>query len=161
MRITDKYVFFYGGEFSQWHKCAFTYKGLTYNCAEQAMMHQKALLFGDVSVARMIMSATSPKEQKALGREVQNFDQTKWSKESDKIVTEINYCKFSQNPALKKLMLSVGEKTFVEASPRDRIWGIGMGENSYGVEDPYNWNGKNKLGQCLTEVSNKIRGESV
>lgn len=160
MRITDKYVFFYGGVFSNWFKCTFTFKGVEYNCTEQAMMHHKALLFNDLTVARLIMLSDSPSEQKALGREVENFNMFKWALESDHIVTEANYCKFNQNPELKTKILSMGNRQFVEASPRDKIWGIGMGENSIGVENPANWKGKNKLGNCLTSVRDLIKANA-
>lgn len=42
------------------------------------MMYRKALLFGDAEVAERIMLAITPKEHKALGRKVKNFDGTVW-----------------------------------------------------------------------------------
>jgi len=70
----EKYKFFYGGVFSNWYPSEFTINGFTYNCMEQYMMHQKAVGFNDFETARKIMKTKSPKEQKALGREVKNFD---------------------------------------------------------------------------------------
>lgn len=40
----EKFTFFFGADspFSQWHPAKFEVDGVTYNCAEQYMMYQKA-----------------------------------------------------------------------------------------------------------------------
>ena len=157
MRITDKYVFFYGGIFSQWHKVPIQYKGVWFNCAEQAMMYHKALMFGDLGRAEKIMLTDSPKEQKALGRKVFPFVPEEWNEKSSELIIDINYAKFTQHPELTEQMRSMGNRIFVEASPYDKIWGIGMRETDAGVEDSKNWKGQNKLGYCLTYVSQEIK----
>jgi ribA/ribD-fused uncharacterized protein len=35
--------------------------------------------------------------------------------------------KFGAHEDLRRFLLATGERLLVEASPRDRIWGIGMG----------------------------------
>jgi ribA/ribD-fused uncharacterized protein len=55
-------------------------------------------------------------------------------------------------------MLATGNRFFVEASPFDCVWGIGMDENAENVEDPSYWLGLNLLGQALTLVKNELRG---
>jgi ribA/ribD-fused uncharacterized protein len=152
MRITDKYVFFYGGIFSQWHKTPIYYKGIWFNCAEQAMMYHKAIMFRDIVTARAILLADSPKEQKALGRKVTPFDPKEWNAICRGLVTDINLQKFSQNPELRAAMLDTGDRVFVEASPFDKVWGIGLRETAQGIEDNKNWKGKNWLGYCLSDV---------
>ncbi len=62
----QNYVFFWGGIYSQWFKAAFNVQGTEYNCAEQYMMHQKALLFGDYETAKEIMATKNPKTQKDI-----------------------------------------------------------------------------------------------
>ena len=156
MRITDKFVFFYGGEFSQWYKNPIIFEGVSYNCAEQAMMASKARMMCDEDTLKLIMSAVTPKEQKALGRKVKNFDATLWNAGCQNIVFKINFAKFSQSEFLKAKMLSMGDRIFVEASPYDRIWGIGMSENDYGVEDIHSWNGRNWLGYALSAVRDAL-----
>lgn len=169
MRVTDKYVFFYGGVFSQWHKCEFfldfddlidsevTRRSLRigvqhFSSAEQAMMAAKAAVFGDIVSFERIMESTNPKEQKAIGRRVVPFYPKVWSAVSRSIVTQINVQKFEQNPELMRILMSTGDKCIVEASPFDKIWGIGLGENNPLADDPVNWRGSNLLGRCLNDV---------
>lgn len=158
MKITNKFVFFWNGIYSQWHKANMTIDKIEYNSCEQYMMHQKALLFGDEETAELIMQEKNPREQKKFGRMVKGFDKSVWEKNCLAIVYEGNLAKFSQNEGLKKEMLSTGNRFFVEASPFDTVWGIGMDENSQGVEDPSYWLGLNLLGQALTLVKNELRG---
>ncbi len=155
---TSKYVFFWNGIYSQWHMADMTIDGKTFNCCEQYMMYRKALLFGDMEIAKEIMETRYPKDQKALGRKIQGFDKAIWDKNSLAIVYRGNLAKFSQNEGLKKELLATGDRILVEASPVDNIWGIGLDEKAKGVEDPANWKGLNLLGQAITLVKNELRG---
>jgi len=157
MRITDNYVFFWSGIYSQWHKVPMVIDKVEYNSCEQYMMHQKALLFGDTEIAELIMKESNPREQKKYGRMIKNFDKSVWDKNCLAIVYEGNLAKFTQNSDLMSSMLSTGDRIFVEASPLDNIWGIGLEENAEGIEDPSYWLGLNLLGQALTLVKNKIK----
>jgi ribA/ribD-fused uncharacterized protein len=157
MRITDKYVFFWSGIYSQWHKAPMVIDKIEYNSCEQYMMHQKALLFGDEDIAELIMQESNPREQKKYGRMIKGFDKKVWEQNCLAIVYEGNLAKFTQNSDLKSAMLSTSDRFFVEASPKDNIWGIGMAEDEMDVEDPSYWLGLNLLGQALTLVKNKIR----
>lgn len=157
MKITDKYVFFWNGIYSQWYPSNFEVDGYKYNTAEKYMMHQKALFFGDEEIAQKIMLADRPDEQKALGRQVKSFDFDRWSKACLIIVYKGNYAKFTQNEDLKKQLLETGDKILVEASPYDQIWGIGMGENEEGIEDPKNWKGQNLLGWAIMMVRQQLK----
>ena len=159
MKITKKHVFFWNGIYSQWHKAPMKIDGIEYNSCEQYMMHQKALLFDDNIIADLIMQETNPKEQKKYGRQIQNFDKTLWDKNSLAIVYEGNLAKFRQNADLKEQMLSTKNKIFVEASPLDHIWGIGLSEDAENIDDPSYWLGLNLLGQVLTLVKNQLRNE--
>lgn len=79
----EKFTFFWQttSPFSQWFKADFTVNGVQYTSAEQYMMHQKALLFGDQLIADKIMKTRSASVQKKLGRQVSGFDQTTWENE--------------------------------------------------------------------------------
>lgn len=163
-----KYVFFWGhGKtsdesitktcLSQWWDCSFTVDGIEYNTAEQYMMAQKAVLFGDEKIRAEIMAASHPKQYKDLGRKISGFKQDIWDKKCRDIVVKGNVAKFSQNEDLKAFLLNTNMRVLVEASPYDKIWGIGMGADDPRCENPTLWNGTNFLGFCLMEVRDIIR----
>jgi ribA/ribD-fused uncharacterized protein len=114
------------------------------------MMAGKARLFGDVETEAKIMKTTDPRTIKKLGRAVKNFDEKKWNEHKYKIVLAGNIFKFSQNPELKKWLLDTGNKTIVEASPYDKIWGIGYGAKN-AMDNMDKW-GLNLLGKAVQEV---------
>lgn len=142
--------------FSQWLPCAFTVDGVTYSSAEQYMMAGKALLFEDRQMFNQIIKTQDPKTVKALGRKVKNFEDCIWEKNRFNIVKRGNIAKFSQNPELGDFLLSTKNKVLVEASPYDRIWGIGMGKENEFSEIPVKWFGLNLLGFALMEVREAI-----
>jgi len=152
MKVTDTHVFFWKEFLSQWHKSPFTINGITYNCPEQYMMHQKSVLFGDDETGQNILATDSPREQKALGRLVKNFRYDIWAANAKNIVYNGNKAKFLQNPDLLEKLMSYGTRKFVEASPADTIWGIGMGEDHFRIEDEDSWVGTNWLGEVLSEL---------
>ena len=73
------------------------------------------------------------------------------------VMLDVLWAKFSQNATLKMFMLSTGDAIIVEASPRDRLWGIGMGELNPNVRDPKKWRGQNLLGKALMETRKRLR----
>jgi ribA/ribD-fused uncharacterized protein len=152
------YTFFFteASPFSQWYRCAFTAGGLAFNCAEQYMMHGKATLFGDAAVAAKILAADHPRAHKALGRQVAGFDDTRWRAERERIVLDGNRAKFTQNPALREQLLATAGTTLVEASPTDKIWGIGLAATDPRANDPAQWRGHNLLGKILTALRDEL-----
>ena len=157
MKITDKHVFFWHGIYSQWHKAPMIIDGVQYNCCEQYMMHQKALTFNDLEIAEKVLQTSNPKDQKGLGRQIKGFDKDKWDSVCLGIVYKGNFAKFTQNPDLMSMLLSTGDKLLVEASPLDKIWGIGMAEEDPAVDDPANWKGLNLLGWSITLVKQQLK----
>ena len=154
----DRFVFFYGGPFSQWYRSVFEVDGTKYNCAEQYMMAQKAKLFWDEEAYAKIMKSHDPSTQKATGRQVKNFDVAKWSAVSRDFVYKANLAKFSE-PSLKKVLLETGDKEIVEASPTDKIWGIGLGEDDPRRFDKSQWQGLNWLGETIMKVRETLRNQ--
>ena len=157
---TERFVFFFQSKsvFSQHFPAQFTIDNQQFNCCEQYMMYKKATLFNDMETAQKILESKDPKQQKTLGRMVQNFDAETWEKNCQKIVYDANYAKFSQNPSLADSLLAeeFHGKTFVEASPYDKIWGIGMREDVARRTEPSKWPGKNWLGLELTKVRDEL-----
>ncbi|XP_054764016.1 N-glycosidase YbiA-like [Lytechinus pictus] len=155
----EKYTFFYGEKsspFSQFRAANFVVDGVQYTCAEMYMMHQKAVLFGDHEIAEQILVATKPMAMKALGRKVRNFDEEVWKQHRRQIVKKGNLAKFSQNLDILAKLLETRGTTLVEASPRDRIWGIGMGKDNPNAKNKNKWRGQNLLGYILTEVREEL-----
>jgi ribA/ribD-fused uncharacterized protein len=160
MDLSREFTFFWSGPFSQWYPCKFEISGFMYNCAEQYMMEQKALLFGDHAAAARIRLAKKPREQKAIGRTVEHFEPGRWGTHARDIVYAGNWAKFSQNDDLKAKLLKTGGTILVEASPKDRIWGIGLGEHDPRALVQSTWRGSNWLGQVLTAVRDDIQRQT-
>ena len=100
-------------------------KGNIFPTVEHYMMYHKALVFGDQAVAQEVLSADSPEEAKKAGRRVHGFDSDTWAAQRESVVFDGNYLKFAQHDNLRKLLLETGNKPLVEASPEDKVWGIG------------------------------------
>ncbi|MGC4086691.1 MAG: NADAR family protein [Polyangiaceae bacterium] len=158
-----EYVYFWGHEapesrgvvkqcLSQWFPCSFVVEGRHYTSTEQFMMSEKARLFGDTHSAERIMSTSSPRDAKKLGRAVQGFDEAEWTAARSRIVVNGNLAKFGQNAELGRFLRGTGDKVLVEASPLDRVWGVGLGANDPRISDPAQWQGLNLLGFALMEV---------
>ncbi len=158
-----KYLFFWGHTqpkdgsidkscLSQWYPAPFKIDNVLYHTAEHYMMAEKARLFEDETVLTEIIKTKSPANAKKLGRSVQRFDPKKWNDHCTQIVVDGNFAKFSQNEPLKQFLVTTGDRVLVEASPRDKIWGIGMGQDDPLVHDPNNWKGSNLLGFALMQV---------
>jgi ribA/ribD-fused uncharacterized protein len=169
--------------FSQFHPCNFIdWDQNKFNCAEQWMMYCKALLhtnswsenilisdqasklcikkYSDIvhnkniMICQEILACTDPKKIKSFGRRVIGFDDTMWNGIKEHVVKMGNILKFMQNPTLKKVLLDTGDKILVEASPYDKIWGIGFDANS-ALNNKHKW-GQNLLGLALMNVRNKL-----
>lgn len=158
MRQTDRYVFFFSkyDVFSNWYPCRFQIQGVQFNCVEQAMMYGKARLFGDQATAEKILATSDPKEHKALGRQVRPYDDQVWKKTCRFIVYQAVSAKFQQNPELLAKLLATGGRQLVEASPYDRIWGVGLVQTDPRIEDPRQWKGSNWLGEVLTQLRSDL-----
>jgi len=142
--------------FAQWQSSTFNVDWNTYTGAEQYMMAEKARLFEDKEIEEQIMKSTDSGEMQALGRKVKNFDRTIWSKAKYSIVLNGSYYKFSQNKEMRDFLLSTGDKVLVEASPLDKIWGIGLEEEDKNSLNPTTWKGINLLGFALMEVRDEL-----
>ncbi|MFF1441554.1 NADAR family protein [Streptomyces sp. NPDC058295] len=142
---------------SQWWPSPFVVDGVTYATAEHWMMAGKARLFEDAEAERRALAAASPAQAKKEGRLVRGFDETTWQRERFRIVVEGSVHKFASDPGLRAFLLSTGERVLVEASPMDRVWGIGLTADDEAAMDPQRWRGPNLLGFALMEARERVR----
>lgn len=158
-RDMEKFTFFWGSEhpFSQWYAAApFERAGMRFSTAENWMMWQKACLFGAPAALRAAIVTAAPREARRLGREVPGFSEAIWSVAARPIVAEGNYAKFTQNPGVLRKLLETAGTTLVEASPVDRIWGIGLAADDPRARKRTSWRGSNWLGEVLTDVRDTL-----
>jgi ribA/ribD-fused uncharacterized protein len=137
---------------SQWWPAAFMVDGERYGSAEHFMMAEKARVFGDEEMRRRILDARNPGAAKRFGREVRGFQDAVWTDARFPIVVRGNDAKFRQNPALGEFLIATKDRVLVEASPVDRIWGIGLAADAPGADNPEKWRGLNLLGFALMKV---------
>jgi ribA/ribD-fused uncharacterized protein len=167
-----KYLLFWGhqpppaggvgkGCLSQWWPAAFTVDGVRYPSAEHYMMAAKARLSGDAGAVEEILAAPHPGAAKALGRQVRGFDEQRWAEHRFEVVVAGNMAKFGQHPELRGYLAGTGSRVLVEASPRDRVWGIGLAADDERAGSPERWQGLNLLGFALMEVRHQLRAEQA
>ncbi|MFC5721112.1 NADAR family protein [Streptomyces gamaensis] len=166
-----KYVYFWGhraprgggvgpGCFSQWWPSPFTVDGVAYATAEHWMMAGKARLFGDAEAEARVLASGHPKQAKDAGRTVRGFDEEVWRRHRFALVVAGSVHKFGQDPALRAYLLGTGSRVLVEASPVDRIWGIGLAADDERAADPAQWRGANLLGFALMEARQRLAAAS-
>lgn len=167
-----KYLMFWGhqpspaggvgkGCLSQWWPAAFTVDGASYPSAEHYMMAAKARLSGDAETAEQILAAPHPGAAKALGRRVRGFDEQRWAEQRFDVVVAGNMAKFGQHQDLRDFLVGTGGRVLVEASPLDRIWGIGLAADDDRAVSPECWLGLNLLGFALMEVRHQLRAQQA
>ncbi|KAJ4344686.1 uncharacterized protein N0V89_012430 [Didymosphaeria variabile] len=160
----DVPVYFYGasnanGFLSQMYPVRFDHAGLKFNSAEQYFQYAKAALFEDEKMMEAIINEKEPKKQKSLGKKVKPFDKDLWQTESFHVVTSATWLKFTKSEAAKELkpqLLATGKRLLAEASPRDKIWGIGLNVEQAKSRKPSDWTGRNLLGQALMFVRDRV-----
>lgn len=168
--------------FSQWHPAKFAYKDVTFASAEQFMMYSKAKLFGDDVTAQKVLDVSNDpliqdflngkitneqitndrntlahwdklqKTIKDLGKEVKPFNEPLWLSKRVPIVSVGTREKFAQNDHLKQPLMACKNKKMVEASPYDKIWGIGLKKEDAIKMSPEKWPGENLLGDIVTNT---------
>ncbi|NRQ32667.1 NADAR family protein [Nonomuraea sp. NN258] len=162
-----RYLFFLGhrpardgspgpGCLSQWWPAPFTADGHTYATAEHYMMAHKAWLFGDEETAAAILRSAHPKQAKDLGRQVRGFDEARWREHRYAIVVRAGVAKFGAHPDLAAYLLGTRQRVLVEASPVDRVWGIGLAADDEHAATPSAWRGLNLLGFALMDARDAL-----
>lgn len=148
------------------HPSRFVVDGVEYSCVEQWMQARKATVFGDGRTHALIMDEKDPKKIKRLGRSVTPFDKDRWGAVVEEIVLCGLRAKFDANPKLRDALVLTAGSVLVECSPRDRLWGAGMGVTTLdrlvmqqeGSATPIKLRGKNLLGKLLVVVRRELIG---
>ena len=160
MKITDNYVFFWKAYIGNWSKtpnglsCIIHGKQVLVPTSEHLFMTFKAEFFQDFEILEKIIQTNDPKIAKNLGRQVKNFNQTAWNNVCFDLMLKAITIRFNQDQKFANEIMSekyIG-KEFVEASPFDKIWGIGMDESNPNIEDKSKWMGQNLLGKCFNSL---------
>jgi ribA/ribD-fused uncharacterized protein len=129
-------------DLSNFAPSGFEADGLRWPTVEHYFQAQK---FEDVAYRERIRSAPSPKDAKTLGRARMLPLRSDWESVKEAVMKKALRLKF-QNPRLRSLLLSTGNRMLLEDSPYDRYWGGGR-----------DGKGKNRLGVLLMEVRDEIR----
>ena len=141
---------------SNWYVAPFSIKGVEFKTVEHYMMYAKAMIFDDANIAGKILNTATPREAKALGRKVGGYDDAIWAERRIGIVATGARAKFYQHPELKAFLLATAGLELVEASPYDRLWGIGLAATDARATVPAMWLGQNLLGKTLTRLRDLI-----
>ena len=179
MKVTDKFVLFWRDYIGNWSRPqkqieywdkhwegpvppgmnSFLYSQRKFPTSEHLFMYIKAVHFKDWETAEKIVNAKSPKEAKDLGREVKNFDEKEWEHVREDAMFTALVSRSYYDDMFKDVLLNpyFENLEFVEASPFDRIWGIGLGEEEYNANIRTRWLGKNLLGKCLCECRRYLK----
>lgn len=163
MKITDEYVFFYKDWLSNYQRTKFDveWKGVkyTFTSTEQGFMYIKAITFGDNVTAQKILNTDDPNRCRKLGRQVKGYNDAEWAKIRYDVFYTLNWAKYTQDKKLQEKLLDpqFDGKKFVEASPIDKIWGIGYAEDNPNIEFADMYWGKNYLGRILTNIRKRLK----
>lgn len=163
MKITDEYVFFYKDWLSNYQRTKFDveWKGVkyTFTSTEQGFMYIKAITFGDNVTAQKILNTDDPNRCRKLGRQVKGYNDAEWAKIRYDVFYTLNWAKYTQDKNLQEKLLDpqFDGKKFVEASPIDKIWGIGYAEDNPNIEFTDMYWGKNYLGRILTNIRKRLK----
>lgn len=160
---TDDMVLFWQNDsiYSNWYPAQFEYDNCVFENSEACFMYLKALCFKDQKIAKEILESQDPREVKFLGRKIRNFDEKKWEQDRERAMYMACLSKFIQNPEFAKALDETGDKIIVEASPLDKIWGIGLAPDDTKALDKSNWQGLNLLGEVLMKVRTTLRNRSI
>jgi ribA/ribD-fused uncharacterized protein len=156
---TEDSIYFYGhnnlhGYMSNFYPSNFVdTDGNNFSCSEQYLMYIKAKTFEPTNniLLNTILNETNPVKIKKYGRMVKNYDENTWNNIRYDVMKSGLRLKFTQNLDLKNLLIGTGTKTLYEASPYDKIWGIGFSPKNAPNVNKYLF-GRNLLGNALMEI---------
>lgn len=162
------------GTFSNFQRALFTVdvggyfklravKNVKFTSSEQYFMFLKAYHFNDHEMMeKMVEKGHEPYHYKMLGRQVKNYKDDEWDKVRYGYMLDALRAKYRQNKDLQKIILDTGDAILVEASPFDKIWGVGLakstknGKELHDWKNPLKWRGDNLLGFALMDIREEL-----
>lgn len=122
------------------------------------MIYEKVALFGDKEIAKKIVDTYHPQEAKKLGRLARGFNNEIWESHREDVIFSIVYTRivYDQELRLTSLGHRMDGRSFVEASPWDKIYGIGMKETDPVADDPANCKDLNLLGKAWDKATDSL-----
>lgn len=164
MSETEHAIYFFGnkgkyGYLSNFYTCSFTDEnGVEYANSEQYFMYHKALCFdpGNSVLLSQILKEKDPRRIKSLGRSVKHYSDKIWSAKRFDIMLQGLTLKFEQSSELSAKLCATGAKMLYEASPYDKIWGIGIDQHAAMTTAPEHYRGQNLLGKALMIVKERL-----
>jgi len=145
------------GYLSNWYPSLFTVDDIMFSSAEQYIMYQKCIMFGDTASAQKVLATDDPQKQQTIGRAAQGYIDGVWAGMRQMVAIRALHAKFSQNPDLKDKLLATGDAILVECAKSDKQWACGIGLYDNQRFDAKNWTGKNLLGFALMEVRQELK----
>lgn len=145
------------GYLSNWYLSEFTVDGIKFTSAEQYIMYQKCIVFGDTASAEAILATQDVAKQQSIGRKASGYNKKIWSGMRQVIAYRGLFAKFSQNKDLLAKLLETDDAYLVECAVSDKIWACGISLKDMAHHDISLWKGQNILGFALMEVRKQLK----
>ena len=130
-------------ELSNFYAAPFSLDGKTWPSVEHYFQAMKFPT--DPAYQETIRQIKTPQSAKSLGSSKEHPIRPDWDSVREEVMKKALEAKFTQNEALKQILLSTKGKELVEASPTDIYWGIGKARK-----------GQNRLGKLLMELRDTL-----
>lgn len=155
---TDNFVPFFTkiDTYSNFFPCQFEIAGRKYNSVEQFLFAEKARHQGDEISEARIMNNREARIAKQIGEKIEWEDRKAWKEFAKQKLKEGNMAKYIQNEHLRQQLFDTSPKVFVEASPNDTYWGVGLSKTNKDIQCQEKWKGKNVMGFLLTELRDEM-----
>ena len=140
------------GYLSNWYLSDFYVGDICFSSAEQYIMYQKCMIFGDEESAQKVLATKDTAEQQRIGRELVGYVDHVWEGLRQLVAFRGLLGKFSQNAELKQKLIDTKDAWLVECGYHDTIWACGRRLNEDERLDVQTWRGQNILGFTLMEV---------
>jgi ribA/ribD-fused uncharacterized protein len=137
-------------------------ENLFFPSSEHVFHFLKSAWQTDVVTAHAILKTKSAHFAKQCGRKAGKanglaWDESAWIAIRSSLMMIALRLKFQSSSTLMTHLLDTAELELVEASPWDKIWGVGLAARDPRILDKATWKGENLLGKCLMRVRAEIR----